>query len=105
LGKQAMNWEAIKHIYRNILIYGSKIKYLEKNKYILTYFSSDKKFEQREFDNGERHGKSFGWFSNGFKRWEIEHQHSKLHGIYRIWNEDGIMLLNHKYKNGKPVKE
>ncbi|KKL16566.1 hypothetical protein LCGC14_2494270, partial [marine sediment metagenome] len=45
---------AIKHIYRNVLIDRTKIKYFGKDKYILTrYYSSGKKREQIEYKNNK----------------------------------------------------
>ena len=96
-----MNWDAIKHIYRNVLIDRTKIKYFGKDKYILTrYYSSGKKREQIEYKNNKAHGKSFGWFEDGSKEWEIEYKYSELHGRYRVWFEDGSINHDCKYKDG-----
>ena len=74
-----MNWETIKFIYRNVLIYKYKIEYLGENKYkIIRCFDNGQKFWEIGYENYERHGKSIGWTCYGSELYNQEYVHGKL---------------------------
>ncbi len=74
-----MNWEAIKQIYRYVLINGEKIEYLGNDKYILTecYPSGNKQWEVR-YKNGIYHGKTVRWFEDGKKHFSYICENGKI---------------------------
>lgn len=74
-----MNWEAIKYIYKCVLVHNNKIKYLGGSKYSLTkYFDNGQKFWEVELENCERHGKSIGWTYYGIELYNEEYVYGKL---------------------------
>ena len=74
-----MNWEAIKYIYRCVLIRKDKIEYLGGNKYSLSmYYQNGQKSWETEYENCERHGKTMGWSSYGIELYNDEYVHGKL---------------------------
>ncbi len=73
-----MNWKAIKHIYRHVLIWNNKIEYLGEDRY-----------------------KLFSFYRTGEKLWETEHQNGKPHGKHIRWNVSGQKLWEAEYQNGK----
>ena len=74
-----MNWETIKEIYRNVLIYNIEVRYFGGNKYsLLKYFNNGQKFWEAEYENCERHGKSRGWTCYGKELYNNEYVHGKL---------------------------
>ncbi len=73
-----MNWTTIKHIYRRILISNDKIEYLGKDKHRLTVlYPNGNKHWQKEYKDGQSHGKDVYWHENGNKYWEYEYQNGK----------------------------
>ncbi|KKK75079.1 hypothetical protein LCGC14_2877360 [marine sediment metagenome] len=97
-----MNWDAIKHIYRNVLIDGIKIKYLGEDKYVLTqYHSNGEIYRKIKIKNGKRHGKSNAWYEDGTKEWEVHYKNGIPHGKYIIWWANGVEQYNGMYHNGK----
>lgn len=75
-----MNWEAVKDIYRCVLMHNFKIKYLDDDMYKLNYLSNGITWEA-EYKNRVRHGKT-------------------------IWRSaSGQILYEENYKNGKIIKK
>ena len=96
-----MDWESIKHIYRNVLIDGVKIKYLGKDKYILTqFYSSGRKYREIEFKNGKQQGKDIVWYKDGTKERITNYKNNIVHGEHKIWFTNGKVYCNIKYDNG-----
>ena len=99
-----MNWEAIKNIYRSVLVHNHKIEYLGGDKYkLISLHPTVKKWWEEEYQNGLRHGKDIGWHINGQKIWETEYQNGQLHGKDTRWDESGKKLWEHDYQNGKRI--
>lgn len=96
-----MNLDAIKHIYRNVLIDGIKIEYLGEDKYILIkYDSSGQKRREINFNNGKQHGKDTMWYKNGTKERVSNYKNNIIHGEHIIWFRDGEIYCNIEYNNG-----
>ena len=73
-----MTWEAIKHIYKRVLIKNNRIEYLGGDKYKLTdFYPTGEKYWEREYQNRLLHGKNIGWRKNRDKHWEEEYQNGK----------------------------
>jgi antitoxin component YwqK of YwqJK toxin-antitoxin module len=45
------------------------------------------------------------WFKNGQKLKEEPHVNGKLHGVRRMWNEFGELILEQTYENGHIVRD
>ena len=73
-----MNWETIKHIYCRVLIYKNKIEYLGEDRYkTIDFYSTGEKLWEREYQNGQLHGKDTRWDESGKKLWEHDYQNGK----------------------------
>ena len=95
-----MNYETLKHIYREVLLNKNKIQYNGDDKYTITaYHSNGNKYWEQEYQNGQLHGKSFGWWENGNKHWEKKYQNNQLHGKYIVWDENGNKHWKTEYQN------
>ena len=100
-----MNWEAIKYIYRRVLIYKNKIKYLGEDRYkLILFYLTGEKYWEEEYQNGQLHGKYISWFKNGNKRWEAGYKDGRLHGKNTRWYESGQKHWETEYQNGKLIK-
>ena len=65
-----MNWETIKFIYRNVLIYKYKIEYLGENKYKIIRCDKNGKISGTiEYKNNKVHGETMFYDKNGTKYW------------------------------------
>jgi len=67
------------------------------------YHGSGKLYWKIEYQNGRRHGFSFGWYENGRLHWKIEYQNNQLHGLSCGWMEDGQPYWKREWKNGKLI--
>lgn len=73
-----MNWGAIKHIYRMVLISNHKIEYLGDDKYRITvYYKSGEKYYEIEYKNDILHGRYIKWDLSGSKYWEDNYKNGK----------------------------
>ena len=124
-----MNWEAIKYIYKLVLVYSNKVEYLGGDRYkIISFYptgekqreikyqneqlhgkdiswrKNKQKYWEAEYQNGYLHGKYAGWHENGSKSWEGNYQNGYLHGKYTGWYEDGNKWWESEYQNGKQIK-
>jgi antitoxin component YwqK of YwqJK toxin-antitoxin module len=79
------------------------------NKYIVRGYwrngnkcKNGNKWWEREYQNGQFHGKSFGWYENGSKRWEEEYRNGQPHGKWIDWYENGNKEWECEYQNGQP---
>jgi antitoxin component YwqK of YwqJK toxin-antitoxin module len=78
---------------------------IEKGKYIVRYYwKNGNKCWERECQNGQRHGKSFGWYENGNKYWEREYQNGQRHGKDTGWDKNGNKYWGAEYQNGQLIK-
>ncbi len=79
-----MNWEAIKHIYKRVLVCNNKIEYLGEDRYKLTSFHrTGGRWSTGEYKNGRVHGTVLGWDSNGQKCFEGWFKNGQL--IDKLW--------------------
>ena len=100
-----MTWEAIKHIYKRVLIKNNRIEYLGGDKYKLTdFYPTGEKYWEREYQNRLLHGKNMGWHENGQKRWEVGYKDGRLHGKNTRWYESGQKHWETEYQNGKWIE-
>ena len=73
-----MNWESIKHIYKRVLVENNRIEYLGEDRYkIIGFYPTGEKWWEREYRNGQLHGKDISWYKSGQKHWEAEYQNEK----------------------------
>jgi antitoxin component YwqK of YwqJK toxin-antitoxin module len=72
---------------------------------IIKYHENGNKHWEKEYQNGQQHGKSFGWWENGNKWWEIEFQNGQRHGKDIRWHENGNKNWEDYYWEGKKVSE
>ena len=78
---------------------------ISKEKYIVRYYHENgNKKQEREYQNGQIHGKCIGWYKNGNKWWEDEYQNGKRHGKYTCWYENGNKIWEEEYQNGVRIK-
>ena len=100
-----MNWKAIKHIYRHVLIWNNKIEYLGEDRYkLFSFYRTGEKLWETEHQNGQLYGKETSWYKNGNKYWEVEYQNGKLHGKHIGWHRDGQKNYEKEYQNGERIK-
>jgi antitoxin component YwqK of YwqJK toxin-antitoxin module len=72
------------------------------NKYIVRgYWRNGNKCWEREYQNGQLHGKCIRWYKNGNKWWEREYQNGQFHGKSFGWYENGSKRWEEEYRNGK----
>jgi antitoxin component YwqK of YwqJK toxin-antitoxin module len=75
---------------------------IEKSKYIVRgYWGNGNKYWEHEYQNGQLHGKSFGWHENGNKHWEVEWQNGQPHGKSFGWHKNGNKRWEREYQNGQ----
>ena len=101
-----MNWEALKEIYRFILIDKGNIEYLGGDEYKLTrYHKNGNKSWETTYQNGKLHGESIHWYESGHKLLKREYQNGQLHGKHIGWyDENENKHWKEEYKNGKLIK-
>ncbi len=85
--------EMIAH-YRNNKLHGRYAKY-----------RLGRPIEEADYVDGQYHG----WYrtyyeSNGKLQKEIHYKHGVLDGFYRYYNEDGSLVMEYEYKDGKKVR-
>jgi len=68
---------------------------------IRRYYENGKKYWEREYHHGQRHGKSLGWWENGKKYWEREYHHGQRHGKSLGWWENGTKNWETEYHQGQ----
>ena len=96
-----MNFDGVKHIYKEVLVCGCKIEYLGGDRYKLTeHYQNGKKYLEGYFTNGNEHGKYTQWYEGGQKSWETEFQNGLIHGKCIRWHEDGTLELKTEYRDG-----
>jgi antitoxin component YwqK of YwqJK toxin-antitoxin module len=75
---------------------------IEKSKYIVRhYYKNGNKWWEREYQNGQFHGKSFGWYENGNKLWEREYQNGQFHGKSFGCYKNGNKYWEREHQNGQ----
>ncbi|MEX0675527.1 MAG: hypothetical protein WD063_00530 [Pirellulales bacterium] len=67
------------------------------------YDGKMRKISQWVFADGERHGPSIWWYSNGKKMREAQFQNGDMDGPYREWSADGSSTVNESYKDGRKM--
>jgi len=99
--RNKMNWEAIKYIYRQILIYNRKIEYLGEDRYeLFAYHKNGRMHWRTKYKNNLLHGKSTTWYNNGQKLSEYEYINGDVtdsllfaleirRGKFSVWSPDG----------------
>ena len=100
-----MNWEAIKGIYKRVLIENNIVEYLGEDRYkLISFHSTGEKWIEAEYQNEQLHGKEIGWYKNGQKYWEENYQNGYLHGKIMCWDENGNKHWEREYQNGKLIR-
>ena len=81
-------------------------EFLGGGKYILRcYYKGGQLYWKREYQNGQRHGLSFGWWwRNGQSAWKAEYQNGLRHVFNFGWYSDGRSMWKEEYQNGKLIK-
>ena len=97
-----MNWDAIKSIYKVVLVLNHKIEYLGEDKYkLIGFYPTGKKYWEREYQNGQLHGKEISWYKNGNKEWKVEYQNGLRNGKNTAWYKNGNKEWEKEYQNGE----
>ncbi len=100
-----MSWEAIKYIYKIVLIDKGNVEYLGGDKYkLIKYHLNGNKHWKEEYQDGKLHGEYTSWYENGNKRWEIEYKSGQSHGKETYWYKNGQMRWEQEWQNGRLVK-
>jgi antitoxin component YwqK of YwqJK toxin-antitoxin module len=72
---------------------------------ITKYRENGNKHWEREYQNGQPHGRCISWYKNGNKCWEHEYQNGQQHGKSFAWYENGNKEWETYYWEGKQVSE
>ncbi|MBX9789198.1 MAG: hypothetical protein K2Y37_09815 [Pirellulales bacterium] len=67
------------------------------------YDAKHRKITQWAFENGERHGRSIWYYTNGRKLRECTYVHGELDGDVHEWEADGKLALKQTYQLGRRV--
>lgn len=72
---------------------------------ITVYYKNGQISKRGQYKDGEYHGKWIGWFKNGTKSFEVNHDEGLLDGAYITYHENGKMkekgIYNESQKTGK----
>jgi uncharacterized protein len=58
-------------------------------------------FEERNYMNGELHGKRFIYYPNGQKEWDYNYKNGFMHGKNYLFKENGKMDCENNYLSAK----
>jgi hypothetical protein len=61
--------------------------------------------EKGKFSKGVKNGSWINWYENGKMQAIITWKLGKLHGIHKIYDSDGKVIVSEKYRRGSVVKE
>lgn len=70
-------------------------------KWIYFHPNSTQIMSEENYSDGELHGRTTTYFSNGNKTEEIDYVHGIQHGIHNYYSENGVLIKKLKYENGK----
>jgi len=66
-----------------------------------TYHFDGRKIFERNYENGEKHGKVINWGEDGKKGYEGKYKNGKEDGLWTGWYENGKKKWEETYKDGK----
>jgi len=77
-------------------------EFLGDGKYILRrYWEHGHPSWKEEYQNGQKHGLSFGWYENGHPYRKKEYQNGQLHGLSVWYYENGHPECKTEFQNGQ----
>ena len=115
-GTDLMNWEAIKKIYMEVLVYGARIEYMGHgecetvrlfNENLISFkynnfgYNSYVNYTIKDFGNNKYTKRSY--YQDGTKKWKTQYKNDLRHGISMGWDYTGRKIYNQKYINGVPI--
>ncbi len=72
----------------------------KENGKLIAYFQNGSKAADISFNNGERNGKMILYFANGNKRQEKNYKDDQIEGVFREWNQQGVLISEIEYSKG-----
>jgi len=70
---------------------------------VRSYYDNGVKESEREFENGQMHGKYTYWYEDGFKRWDEDYRNGQLHGKRKVYYAN-LTESVYEYQNGVRIK-
>ncbi len=71
----------------------------------LVWCENGQKYWKKEYRQGQQYGKDLGWWENGKKRWEEEYHQGQQHGKSLYWWENGQKHWEIEYHHGELTSE